>query len=49
MPTMNIMNKSEQAMFEDPQIFNLNSVERKRFFSFLTKVSGIRQQVSDAT
>tara|TARA_B100001093_G_scaffold470170_1_gene491460 strand:- start:567 stop:3596 length:3030 start_codon:yes stop_codon:yes gene_type:complete len=29
---MNILNKSEQAMFEDPPIFN--SAERKRFFSF---------------
>jgi TnpA family transposase len=32
MPRMNILNKSEQAMFEDPPIFN--STERKRFFSF---------------
>lgn len=32
MPRMNILNKSEQAMFEDPPIFN--SAERKRFFSF---------------
>lgn len=32
MPRMNILNKSEQAMFEDPPIFN--SSERKRFFTF---------------
>ena len=32
MPRMNILNKSEQAMFEDPPIFN--SAERKRFFTF---------------
>lgn len=32
MPRMNILNKSEQAMFEDPPTFN--SGERKRFFSF---------------
>lgn len=32
MPRMNILNKSEQVMFEDPPIFN--SAERKRFFSF---------------
>ncbi len=32
MPRMNILNKSEQAMFEEPPVFN--SAERKRFFSF---------------
>ena len=32
MPRMNILNTSEQAMFDDPPIFN--SAERKRFFTF---------------
>lgn len=32
MPRMNILNKSEQSMFEVPPIFN--SAERKRFFTF---------------
>ena len=32
MPRMNILNKSEQEMFNSPPVFN--SVERKRFFSF---------------
>ena len=32
MSRMNILNKSERQMFDDPPVFN--SVERKRFFNF---------------
>jgi hypothetical protein len=32
MPRMNILNKSEQEMFDNPPVFD--SSERKRFFNF---------------